>query len=349
MMINRLKKYAFLLSTTLLVACGGGGGGSGVGSSTSSIPTTITKIGIQPRETSSSGPQYIGTQTTLETITYKDDGKSTPIFSSSTVWTSSNPSVATVNSKGEVLALAPGKTTITVAFSNLKATYEFTTAPHTVKSLRIMGLPTSTDLPQGYKVYADAEATYSDGTRNTWIYPQWTSSAPSVATVTQDGFFQTVNHSNSTTPSSTVTVSMSLAGVTASSGPYTVIQKLATPVFTISCNAATPSAISAAKWNQQMASDPDNLTQWLVFEAASCSSISEGIGIINTKTTGTSNSGDWIAKSTLNYVLYGRTTAETKMLSNRTPQMNANELLYIAKIGSATNTFINIYAIRALP
>ena len=110
-------------------------------------------------------------------------------------WSSSNTSVATINSSGLATAIAVGTTTIT-ASSSMSNSYtgESPTSESTILTvtpaalLSISITPANSTIPLGTTQQFIASGTYSDGT-NYDISTQvsWSSSDPSVATVSGSG------------------------------------------------------------------------------------------------------------------------------------------------------------------
>jgi len=109
-------------------------------------------------------------------------------------WSSSNPSVATVNSSGLATAVAAGTTTIT-ATSATASSYSTrgssgsTTLTVTSATLSFISVtPANPSIPVGVNQQFAATGTYSDGTSHD-ITPQvtWSSSDTSVATINSSG------------------------------------------------------------------------------------------------------------------------------------------------------------------
>jgi len=176
-----------LLTALLLSSCGGGFFPSS---------TEITAITLSPTSA------FITPTTTQQfTATATFGNNTSGDVTSQVTWTSSSPSVATVNSSGLVTGVALGSTTITAKSNNSSAT---ATAPVTVSSKTIVSIainPTnpSISLSLDQQQQFTATATYSDGTMgDITTSATWTSSATSVATITSAGLASPVSIGSTT-------------------------------------------------------------------------------------------------------------------------------------------------------
>ncbi len=160
-----------------------------VAGSTSVTVTTalLTSLTVSPSPVSvPSG----ATQQMTVTGNYSD-GSSANVTSSST-WTSSASSVATVDVSGVLHAVSPGTTTVTAA-NGLVTKQDAVTVTNAVLSF-ISITPTFPTTPLGVQTQLLATGTYSDGsTTNITSQVQWSSSAPAVATVSSGGLASTVS------------------------------------------------------------------------------------------------------------------------------------------------------------
>ena len=149
----------------------------------------LNSIGISPDNPS------IPAGTTLQfTATgYLNDQTSQDITTEVT-WSSSNTSVATINSSGLATAMAAGITTIT-ATSTMPSSYSdegsFETTTLTVNLATLSSISVTSDnpsIPVGGTQHFIATGTYSDGTSyDITMQVTWSSSDTSVATVSSDG------------------------------------------------------------------------------------------------------------------------------------------------------------------
>ena len=153
----------------------------------------------------------------------------------STTWTSSNPTVATINASGVATAIAAGSTTITAAAENLTATTTLTVTSTTPPGATLSSIaitPANPTIAVGATQQFTATGTYSDGTKaNITATATWTSSSTAVATINAAGLATGV-----TAGSATITAAMN--GVTATAA--LTISSTTPPPATLSSIAVTP-------------------------------------------------------------------------------------------------------------
>ncbi len=145
----------------------------------SPIVTSIVEITPpNPRLSIEATQQFTATAT-------QPDGTSLDVTAQA-VWTSSNTSVATVNSGGLASALAPGTTTITAGFGSTVGRTTLTVTSATLSSISIS--PTNPTIPKGFTRQLTATGLFLDGTNlNITDQVAWSSSSNSVATVDSTG------------------------------------------------------------------------------------------------------------------------------------------------------------------
>jgi trimeric autotransporter adhesin len=120
---------------------------------------------------------------------------------SQVTWQSSSPSIATIDSSGLATAVALGSTTITAKSNNSSVT---ATALMTVSDKTITGLTVN---PNSTSISLSAAVTFSDGTmQDVTTTAAWTSSVPSVASISSTGLASPISEG-------TTTISASAAGV----------------------------------------------------------------------------------------------------------------------------------------
>ena len=120
------------------------------------------------------------TQQLTATGTFSDT--STADLTGSVTWTSSTPSVATLNAAGLAQSVAVGSTTITATSGSVSGSATLTVTAAVLESFVIA--PSSPRSGIGLTRQLTATGTYSDGTTaNVTSLANWTSSAPTVATV----------------------------------------------------------------------------------------------------------------------------------------------------------------------
>ncbi|MEQ9497351.1 MAG: Ig-like domain-containing protein [Deltaproteobacteria bacterium] len=115
------------------------------------------------------------------TLTY--DNASTEDVTESVSWTSSDEDVATIDAAGLVTGVAPGSTTISARHeaSGIRDILRVTVTPPVVTAITVA--PTSVTLELIERQVFQATATFSDGAELDFPGVQWSSSDPSIATV----------------------------------------------------------------------------------------------------------------------------------------------------------------------
>lgn len=147
----------------------------------------------------------------------KVDGSTEDITATAT-WTSDTPTVATVDSAGNVTPKAAGTATITAASGKNSATATVIVNPASVASF--IASPITVTLRLSQQQLLTPTLTLSDGTvPNVTNLLTWTSADTTIATVNQNGLVtavSTFNFTGTTNPSTTVTASFSTAAQTES-------------------------------------------------------------------------------------------------------------------------------------
>lgn len=158
---------------------------SGTAGITVNAGPTLISISLDPV----SATLNVGQTVDITSTANWSNGTSSVPWDSYLTWTSSAPSVATVNAGGVVTAIAAGTTTITASLNGVSRTAAITvsaTAP-TLTSISLN--PTSATGTRGQTMNITATGRFSDGSTVTPYNAQatWTSSAPTVATVDAAG------------------------------------------------------------------------------------------------------------------------------------------------------------------
>jgi hypothetical protein len=153
------------------------------GSISNSTPLTVgqavlTSIAVTPSSIAIAlgyGEQFTAT------ATYSDG--STQDITQSAGWTSSVPTVATVNASGFALGLAPGTASISAAYLRMSASGVLTVTTPVLVSISVT--PSSSLVTTGNSVQLAATGIYSDGsTQNVTSAAFWSASASTIATAT---------------------------------------------------------------------------------------------------------------------------------------------------------------------
>ncbi len=240
-----------------------------LGAVSASTPLTVTSATLVSIEVSPTNPSIAnGLSEALQaTGIYTDH--STHDLTNSVTWSSSVASVASVGnspgSNGLAATLSPGSTTISATLSGISGSTNLTVTAATLVSLGVT--PPNPSIAKGLKSQFTAVGTYTDNsTQNLTAQVQWSSSDPTVATVSNalgyDGLGVGLN------PGS-VTITATLAGASAS----TVLTVTPATLVSIGVTPANPS-IANGLTSQFMATGvyTDNSTQDLTTSVAWTSS-----------------------------------------------------------------------------
>ncbi|WP_410211476.1 Ig-like domain-containing protein [Aquirhabdus sp.] len=157
---------------------------------TGSSPLTITSAILKSITVIPTAPSVAaGLTQQFSAAGIYSDGTSQPI--ASPTWSSSNPSIATVNTAGLVKSLTAGSVNITASFGGVTGSSTLTVTAATLKAITVT--PTASSIAAGLTQQLTATGTYSDGTSQIISNPVWSSSGPSVATVSSTGLVKTLN------------------------------------------------------------------------------------------------------------------------------------------------------------
>jgi uncharacterized protein YjdB len=150
------------------------------------VAAQLTSISVSSSTSGSNSNQSIAAGTTLQlSATGSFNDGSTQLFPNVT-WTSSNPSVATVDANGLVTAVGPGTTTITATSGGVSQTFTVTVTAATLVSINVTAPNPS--MVVGITMQFAATGTFSDSsTQDITGSVLWTSSSPSVATINAQG------------------------------------------------------------------------------------------------------------------------------------------------------------------
>ncbi len=192
-MLRTLPLRSLALGTSLLGALACGGGDSG----TNPTPA-VQSVSVSP---SSATLTAAGEFTTLSAQVRLSNGA---IGTQTVTWSSTNPSVATVNA-GTVTAVSSGQTTITATTAGVTGQASITVAIPTVQTVTVTPA-TATLTAVGQTRALAAEVRLSNGAVGAQT-PTWTSSNTSVATVSTAGVVTAVASGQTNVVASVSTVS----------------------------------------------------------------------------------------------------------------------------------------------
>src|SRR5947208_9962516 len=148
------------------------------------VPVTVTSVPVASLQISPASANVFVGQTLPLTATTKDAAGNT-LTGRPVAWASSNPSVVTVSSSGQVAGVTQGSVAITATSESKTATATINVAIVPVASVRVS--PASASLPVGQTLQLTATPQDSAGNPLTARPVTWTSSNPSVATVSTSG------------------------------------------------------------------------------------------------------------------------------------------------------------------
>ncbi|AXI03791.1 Ig-like domain-containing protein [Aquirhabdus parva] len=168
----------------ILAACGGGGGDGGV------VTATLQSVTVTP--TSASVAAGL-TQQFTATGNYSD-GTSQAI--ASPTWTSSDQTVATIDSKGLVTSRKAGTATLTANFNGISGSTTLTVTTAKLQSITVT--PASSSVAAGLTQQFTATGNYSDGTSQAIATPAWSSSDTTTATVNASGLVTSIKAGSAT-------------------------------------------------------------------------------------------------------------------------------------------------------
>jgi trimeric autotransporter adhesin len=167
-------------------------------------PKNLVSIAVTP--TNPSIPKGAAQQFTA-TGTYSDG--STQNLTNTAAWSSSNASVATINSTGLATGVGNGNSTIQAASGSVTGSTTLTVTAAVLSSIAVT--PANPSIRKGMTQHFRAAGSYSDGsTQNLTRSVVWSSSNTSVATISNTGLASGVGPGSSTIQA----VSGSVAGST---------------------------------------------------------------------------------------------------------------------------------------
>jgi len=209
-----------LVVLLILVGCGGGSGTNSGDPPAGDVSTSVVSISVTPAD-----PRIpVGVTKQFAASGAYSDGTSHNITAQVT-WSSSNPSVATVNGSGLATAASAGTATITATSGSISGNTTLTVTSATLSSVAVT--PANPSIPVGLAEQFTASGTYSDGTNHD-ITAQvtWQSSSPSVATINSSGLGTPITPGTAT--------------ITATSGSISGNTTLTVTSATLSSIAVTP-------------------------------------------------------------------------------------------------------------
>ena len=218
----------------------------------STPPVTLQSIAVTP---ASAMINKAATQQYTATGTYSD--ASTQNLTSQVTWSSSVPSVASINSGGLATGVAAGNTQISAAFSGQTGTAMLTVSPAVLNSIAVT--PATATVAAGTGQQYKAVGTFADGsTEDLTTMVTWSSSNTTDATINANGFA-------STTATGTATI-------TAQSGAVSGTATLTISTATATGLQVTPSSVSGLP-----VGDVQQLTSTATFSDGSSENVTSSV------------------------------------------------------------------------
>ena len=141
------------------------------------------------------------------TATGTFDDSSTQDITTSVLWSSSNPAVATINNQGLASSISNGTVVITATLGSVSGSSNLTVSPAQLQTITI--IPANPRIQQNTLLKFTATGTFSDGSTATNLSGlSWKSSRPNIASIRASGLANGKKVG-------TVTISATTAGVTA--------------------------------------------------------------------------------------------------------------------------------------
>jgi uncharacterized protein YjdB len=210
--------------TATITASGEGRSGTAQVVVTAAAPTPVGSVALTP----TSASLIIGGTTTISATIRDDNGA--VLTGRAVTWSSSATGIATVSSSGIVTAVAPGSATITATCEGKTGTATITVSAVPVASIAVT--PASANIVVGATTSLTAVTKDADGNVLAGRVVAWTSSAPSIATVSASGVVTGVAAGNAT-------ITATSEGKTATSA----ISVALAPVATITLDPTTVSLV----------------------------------------------------------------------------------------------------------
>ncbi|MGY1494965.1 Ig-like domain-containing protein [Aeromonas dhakensis] len=182
MKINRIKLFLLPMLTMALTACGGGGSGGG-----DSPPPLPAIVSLQVTPATTTIP--VGFEQQYQAEAKRDDGSVLDVTRNpAVIWSSSDPSIATIDSQGLATGVTPGEVHITASGTANGKPFqrEVTLTVSSAIATALQVTPAETTVPAGFEQQFTATAQLSDGsalevTDNAVL--NWSSSDPAIASI----------------------------------------------------------------------------------------------------------------------------------------------------------------------
>ncbi len=174
-------------------------------------------------------------------------------------WSTSDTTLATVDTDGLVTTLKQGTVTITATSSSNSGAFQLTIAPPALESINLS--PQNTSVAAGLTDQFVAIGTFSDGSSNTLTNVTWSTSDPTLATVNSTGLVTTLKPGN---PNVIATVAPVTESFSLTIAPPIPVALSITPGLSVLKLGSTPSVALKAvlTFSDQSTSDVTNQATW---------------------------------------------------------------------------------------
>jgi uncharacterized protein YjdB len=266
--------------------------GSVMGSITITVSApTVTAISVSPDDMTL--PMGVGQQYIASAI--YSDGSIQDLVSGVT-WSSSDPTVASVDSNGLATTLAAGGTTITATVGSFTDSSTITVVPASMLSITVT--PATLSLATGTQQQFTATGVFSDGSTQVLTSATWSSSATNAMTVDANGRGQAVGSGTTTVTATSGTVS-GTASVTVTSA--TLVSLAIAPLKSTMPVGATKQFTAAGTFSDNSTQDVTDTVLWSTSDAATATIDNSGLAssVAIGSTTMTASVGAISASTTL--------------------------------------------------
>lgn len=283
------------------------------------LPAALVSVTLSPASPSLA----LGTTTQITATGLFTDG-STQILS--VTWMTSDPTIATVDSNGNVNTVALGSVTITASSGSISASASVTVTPAVIASVAVT--PPNPSIPAGFSQQFTAIGTFTDSsTQDITNTATWISSSGTVATVSAAGLATSLTPGNST-----ITATLgSVSGSSALQVTTAILQTIVVSPQNVQVTSGTTVQLSATgHYSDNSTQDLTTVATWSSSDSTTASVDSTGVvsgrkpGTVTIKATQSGISGTTtvtIANHTLQAIIV--TPANPTLSAGQTQQFTA--------------------------
>ena len=225
---------------------------SGTASLTVSAATLVS-LSVTP-----ANPSMAAGTTKQFTATGTFSDASTQDITSTVVWSSSTPTVATINAQGLASSIVNGTTTISASFGAVNGSTLLTVSTAHLVSITIN--PANPRVNTGTQVKFTASGTFSDGsTATNLVGVSWKSSKPSVSNIRPSGIANAKK-------GGTVTITASSSGISGTTtltiGTGTLVSIVVTPAAPTASAGGTQQFVATGTFSDSSTQDVSLIAHW---------------------------------------------------------------------------------------